>query len=303
MSITSLGNCIDETYGHLSEYHCYIRHVLCYLKTRKALTCPHPDCMTHTCGFTVSPGQLSTDWHDIQVSAATLSRVFRNYLQNQMCEISVQITKLWNKQTTKGRRLSNDRGWRSWQAPQDGAQEPGCAWQPQERTDEDRWTQSSRTAWKVKTAQDVLLLYLPCVPQSQGSASLPIDVRKSPKIHCSIHLWPSSCHCLTETRLLQVIYLCPTILPLSSLDNLTSSHCLWPSKVTYFPISQDSQRVACFTIICFGHFSSKFLSHSAYYEGFFFLWRSTRGSIWDWLSPLWLLLASVTPWVLDFKFH
>lgn len=104
VSITSLGNCIAETYGHLSESHCYIRHLLCYLTTRRALTRSHANCRTYTCHSTVSPGQPSTNWHDIQVSAATLSRVFRNYLQNQMCEISVQITKLWNKQITKGKR-------------------------------------------------------------------------------------------------------------------------------------------------------------------------------------------------------
>lgn len=111
VSVTSLGSCINETCGHLSESHCYIRHFLCYLTTREALTCSHPNCITYTRHVTVSPGQLSTNWHDIQVSAATLSRVFRNYLQNQMCEISVQIMKLWNKQTTVGKRLSNNRDW------------------------------------------------------------------------------------------------------------------------------------------------------------------------------------------------
>lgn len=208
--------------------------------------------------------------------------------------------KLWNKQITKGKRLSNDRDW---------GHDKLHMMEHRNLSVCDNLSKE-----RVRTGGHTVKQNGLKSENSSGYASCcicPECHRVRAQHHC-LEIWgkaqrsriPTSSHgCLTETRLLQRA-LCTYALPFFFLQSWQPhlSTLLWPSEVTYFPISQDSQRVACFTNICYAHFSSKFLSHSADYEGFF-SWRSTMGSIRDRLPPLWLLFASVTPWVIDFKFH
>lgn len=125
---------------------------------------------------------------------------------------------------------------------------------------------------------------------------------KEPLLH---RLWPSSRGCLTENHL-WLRALCTSALPFFLSPALTTSphHTVYDLlKLFTFPLVRTHRGFHVLQSFVLDIFLQNFYLTQPIMKAFFCVWRSTRGSIPDRLPPLWLLFASLTPWVLDFKFH
>lgn len=161
-------------------------------------------------------------------------------------------------------------------------------------------------AWKVETAQDTLAARS-ALSAAKSRLSITAywfeEKPKDPEFPL-LHLSFTFLSWLPDRNLpfaKGFMYLCPTVLPSPALTT-SPHHTVYDLlKLFTFPLVRTHRGLHVLQIFVLVIFLQNVYLTQPIMKVFFL--KSTTGSIRDRLPPLWLLFASVTSWVLDFKFH